>query len=102
MLQINFYPESDKKEFIKAAKEYQKIWDKEGKKIIKTIEKISGFKFKTKFINAVTFEGVSYSLPLRLTSSYPLKFKRATLIHELCHRLLVDNGVKIKFIKYNF
>lgn len=98
MLQINFYPESDKEEFIKAAREYQEIWDKEGKKIIETIEKISGLKFKTKFINAVTFGGISYSLPLRLESSYKPKFKRAVLVHELCHRLLVDNGVKIKSI----
>jgi len=92
MLQINFYPESDKKEYIKAAKEYQDIWQKEGPKIIKVIEKYSGLPFKTKIINALTFEGVSRSTPLQLRSSYNSNRKKGALIHELTHRLLIDNN----------
>ena len=91
MISIKFYPESDKEEFSKAAQEYTAIWKKDGKKIFETIEKFSGLRFKTKLINAVTFEGISYSLPLRLRSSYHYSHKEATLIHELCHRLLTDN-----------
>lgn len=95
MLTINFYPESDKPEFIRAAKEYQAIWKKDGEKIIGAIEKVSGLRFKTKIINALTFDGISYSVPLQLESNYNLEQKRGTIIHELCHRLLVDNNFYI-------
>ncbi len=96
MLHINFYPESDKEEFIKAAKEYQEIWEKDGRKIIALIEKYSSLTFKTKEINAVTFEGISYSTPMRLRSGYSTKHKKATLVHELLHRLLMDNNYWLK------
>jgi hypothetical protein len=96
MLQINFYPESNKKEYIKAAEEYQKIWGKEGAKIVKVIEKYSGLTFKTKVINALTFEGISYSMPMQLRSSYNSSRKKAALIHELIHRLLIDNNFWFK------
>jgi hypothetical protein len=90
MLQINFYPESDKKEYIKAAKEYQLIWKNDGKTIIELIEKYSGMDFKTKIINAVTFSDVSFSVPMTLESNLAYDQKRGTLVHELIHRLLVD------------
>ncbi|MAG59589.1 hypothetical protein CMO96_02250 [Candidatus Woesebacteria bacterium] len=92
MLQINFYPESDEKEFTKAAKEYAQIWSKDADKIVRLIEKYSGMKFKTKVINAVTFEGRSFSKPMSLRSSYPRRVKEAVLVHELLHRLLIDNN----------
>ena len=91
MITINFYPESDKPEFTKAALEYSEIWKTDGQKIHQAIESVSGLKFTTKVINAVTFEGFSYSIPLRLRSSYTYSHKEATLIHELCHRLMIDN-----------
>lgn len=97
MLQINFYPDSDNKEFIEAAKEYQKIWQKEGVKIIETIERISRLTFKTKFITAVVFDGdQSYSYPLKLRYDYSYEKKKGVLIHELCHRLMLDNNIKTK------
>jgi len=95
MIIINFYPESDKTEYIEAANEYTEIWNKEGHKIFDEIERISGLKFKTKIINAVTFKGHSHSLPLRLDCSYSYTHKKASLIHELCHRLTLDNGFYI-------
>lgn len=96
MLKITFYPESDKAEFIKAAKEYQDIWDSEGEKIIETMERISGLRFVEKFINAIVYEWISFSFPLRLRASYPLDIKKATLIHELGHRLLAGNKITKK------
>jgi hypothetical protein len=96
MLEIKFYPESDKQEFIEAVKEYQGICDKEGPGIIKTIEKVSGLKFTEKFINAIVFDGISHSHPLRLRFSYPHEVKKATLIHELCHRLLEGNEIEME------
>jgi hypothetical protein len=91
MLRINFFPESDKQTYIKAAKEYTQIWEKDGQKIIDLIEKYSGLKFITTEINGVTFEGMSYSYPLRMKSSYSSERKEAELVHELIHRLLIDH-----------
>lgn len=93
MLEIKFHPDSDKQEFIEGAKEYQDIWDKEGAKIVETMERISGLKFTEKVINAITFEGISRRYPLCLRSSYSHEIKKATLIHELGHRLLTGNGI---------
>lgn len=94
MLKINFCPESDDPKLVDSAKIYQKIWKVEGSKIVPAIERISGLKFKEKFINAIVFEGISYSHPLRIRASYPDVVKKGTLIHELCHRLLVGNKVE--------
>ena len=90
-MKINFYPESDKPEFIIAATEYTSIWQSDGQKIVKSIEDATKLKFKTGAIYAVTFEGISYSVPMRLRSSYSHSHIVATVIHELLHRLLVDH-----------
>lgn len=97
MMQINFYPESDNPIFEKAAKEYANIWRTEGEKIKATIENVSGLKFKEKIINGLTFGDVSYSVPLQLQSNISAEHKKGTLIHELCHRLLVGNNVRFNF-----
>lgn len=97
MLQINFYPESDNPVFEKAAQEYQQIWNRDGEKIQTAIEKISGLKFKEHLINALTFGNVSYSVPLQLQSDITLENKKGTIVHELCHRLLVGNNVRFDF-----
>ncbi len=96
MLKINFYPESDNPEFEKASKEYAKLWEEEGAGIQKTIENISGLRFKEKNINALVFDNVSYSVPLQLTASITLERKRGALVHELCHRIVVGNKIKVK------
>lgn len=92
MFQINFYPESEKEEYIRAVREYQDIWDKEGTKIVTAIEKYSKLSFKTKIIKALVFEGVSSSRPLKLRSSNNPDMKKGTLIHELVHIILSDNN----------
>ena len=94
---INFYPESDKPELKKATEEYSRIWNADGQKIVKVIEKISGLKFKEKEINALVFNGVSYSIPLQLNSNQTPDNKRGALTHELCHRLIVGNNLKFDF-----
>jgi hypothetical protein len=91
-MQINFYPESDNNpEYITAAEEYAKIWKDNGDIFLKALEKRSGLKFKTKLLNAIVFDGISYSTPLRLRYSYESDYKKAVLMHELSHRLLMDN-----------
>ncbi len=96
VMQINFYPSWDKPEYEEAAKEYAKIWEEEGRRITEAIEKVSRLKFREKVINAVTFGGISYSTPLRLQSNLSKEDKKGTIVHELCHRLLVGNNIKLK------
>lgn len=92
---INFYPESNNPIFEKAAKEYATIWKEEGDKIVTAIEKISKLKFKEKIVNALTYGEISYSLPLQLQSNISLEHKKGTLVHELCHRLIVGNDIRL-------
>lgn len=63
MLKINFYPEHDDRALEDAASEYAEIWKQEGAKITATIESASGFKFDENIINAIVFEGKSFSHP---------------------------------------
>ena len=94
MIKVTFYPDSDKAEFMKAAKEYQRIWDIEGERITQAIEKISGLKFVEKFINAIVLERPSRSHPMSFRASYSPAVKRATIVHELCHRILSSNEAR--------
>ena len=59
--------------------------------MIETMEQVSGLKFQETDIQVVVYEGVSYSgykdRPMRLRASYPEDVKKATLVHELGHRL---------------
>lgn len=94
MLTITFYPESNRAEFIQATQEYQKLWDRDYQRIIEVTNRISGLSFIENHINAIVFEGISNAYPLMLRASYPEIEKRGTLVHELCHRLLIGNGIK--------
>lgn len=51
------------------AQEYQAIWDNESNNIVKAINDITGLHFIENEINAVVFEGQSYSRPLQLRAS---------------------------------
>jgi hypothetical protein len=95
-VRVVFVPESDR--FAGAAEEYTAIWQREGSRIVAAMEQISGFRFDSPpyadtAITAIVFEGVSNSgyrdRPMRLRASYPEPTKRATLVHELGHRLQV-------------
>ncbi len=96
-MRINFYPESNNPGFENASKEYGKIWKEDGEKIQTAIEKVSRLKFKEKVINAITCSDVSYSIPLKLQSNISFENKKGTLVHELCHRLIVGNNLKFDF-----
>ena len=90
-VKINFTPESDK--FEAATKEYQSLWRAEGDKMINTLEKVSGVKFRETEFDAIVFEGVSRSgrpggSPMKMRASYSPDTKKATLIHEIGHRHL--------------
>jgi hypothetical protein len=97
MLQINFYPESDKQKYIQATNEYQLIWKKDKIKILELIKKYSGIDFKTKVINAIIFDYISSSMPMNLEEKLTYNQKEAVIVHELLHRLLVDNNFQIPY-----
>jgi hypothetical protein len=89
-IQVRFAPESEK--YAQATTEYRAIWNSEGKRIVEAMEKVSGVEFAEREVQAIVYEGVSWSgygnEPMKLRASYPSDVKKATLIHELGHRLL--------------
>jgi hypothetical protein len=91
-LRIAFQPDSDG--FSEAAHEYESIWAREGARITAAMQAISGLKFEDRQVQAIVLEVSSNSgykdTPMRLRASYPLDTKKATLIHELGHRLQSD------------
>jgi hypothetical protein len=72
------------------------------------MESVSGLKFDRNEVRAIVFEGTSESgykaLPMRLRASYPPDTKKATLIHELGHRLESDlfSGIEDDHHQYLF
>ena len=86
---IEFVPESET--FAAAVGEYERIWASDGARIARTMQEVARLTFTDSAITAIVFEGVSSSgfrdRPMRLRASYPLDTKKATLIHELGHRL---------------
>jgi hypothetical protein len=82
-------PESET--FAAAVGEYERIWATDAARIVRTMQDVAGLAFTDTAITAIVFEGVSSSgfrdTPMRLRASYPFDTKRATLIHELGHRL---------------
>lgn len=89
VVRLDFVPESET--FAAAVGEYERIWAADAARIVRTMEEISGLRFSDTAVTAIVFEGVSSSgfrdVPMRLRASYPLDTKKATLIHELGHRL---------------
>jgi hypothetical protein len=93
---LSFRAASDS--FAAARDEYDAIWRAEGSRIVRVMEHVSGLRFDSPpyadtLIAAIVFEGVSNSgyrqTPMRLRASYASDTKRATLVHELGHRLQV-------------
>lgn len=95
MLIIKFYPDSNIKDFSEAVGKYRDIWKKKGREIVKSIEKVSGLKFKETYINSIVFQAKfpSQSYPLCLRADLPDDRKTSILIHELTHRILAGNGI---------
>ena len=74
-----------------AVAEYEAIWAADGDRIIKALESRTGLRFEESGIRVVVVEAISSSgfgpRPMRLRASYPTSTKKATLVHELGHRL---------------
>jgi hypothetical protein len=86
---MTFTPQDQR--FAVAADAYRHLWEDEGAKIVEAMERGSGLKFFESDVKAVIFEGPSRSgfgdTPMYLRASYPADVKKATLVHELGHRL---------------
>jgi len=89
-LSLEFKPQS--KQFEAATEEYRKIWATEGPRIVEAMEKATKLRFNPAPIRVVVYEGTSFSgdlqRPMQLRASYPSNTKKATLVHELAHRLI--------------
>jgi hypothetical protein len=101
LINIEFYSRSKKPKVVQALQEYREIWEKEGKKIVNVIEKISGLKFSEtdRALRAEIIEGESRSEPFQLNANWPKEIKKGVIVHELCHRLLHGNGIDYDVIK---
>lgn len=85
-------------EFAPAVSEYEEIWKADGARIVAAMEKISGLsfvyeQFADTSITATVIERPSNSgfrdvSGMEMRASYSPDTKRATLIHELGHRLM--------------
>jgi hypothetical protein len=93
-VRLLFRAESDS--FTKAVEEYEGIWAREGTRIVRVMEAATGLRFHSDLyadtsISVIVREGVSSSgfrdSPMVMRASYSEATKRATLIHELGHRL---------------
>jgi hypothetical protein len=78
--------------FAAAAREYEQLWAAEGDRIVRAMESVSGLTFRDTAVRVLVYEGISQSgyrdrSPMRMRASYPPDTKKATLIHELGHRL---------------
>lgn len=98
----NYIPDNKKSEIpswkkvLDRKKDLEKYWDKNGKNILKTISKVSGLKWKEKYIDVyINACSPVFSNPLTLSiarvSNYEDKNMKIDLIHELIHVILTQN-----------
>lgn len=93
MTTLRFIPIFEDEQFLSACAEYEDIWNTESEAILKSIKKITGLDLVEERIAVIVYEGVSFSGRasndvVKLRASYDIVTKKATLIHELSHRLL--------------
>ena len=77
--------------FAPATDEYRKLWETEGDRIVAAMEAATGLQFPATPIEAIVNNGrpmTSYDgRSMRLSARYSPAYKRATLVHEMGHRL---------------
>ena len=78
-------------EFEVSTDEYRGIWTEDGQRIAAALERVSGLAFPPAEIEALISQAppmMSYDgRSMRLRAGYSPAYKRATLVHELGHRL---------------
>lgn len=78
-------------EYAEAADEYRRLWQAEGPRITAAMEAATGLAFPAERIDAIVSEGRPMASfdgrTIRLRASYSPAYKKATLAHEIGHRL---------------
>ncbi|WP_114950788.1 hypothetical protein [Sphingosinicella terrae] len=79
-----------------AAAEYRQLWESDGMRIVAALEAASGLVFPTERIELIVTDGPPMTAydgrTIRLRADYSPAYKRATLVHELGHRLALTLG----------
>ena len=77
--------------FAIAADEYRAIWDSDGARIVAALEAATGLAFPAAPIEMIVHAGAPMAAydgrTIRLRAGYSPAYKKATLVHELGHRL---------------
>ncbi|HEX9965119.1 MAG TPA: hypothetical protein VGB04_09075 [Allosphingosinicella sp.] len=78
-------------EYADAADEYRRLWQAEGSRIVAAMEAATGLAFPDSRVDAIVSEGRPMASfdgrTIRLRASYSPAYKKATLAHEIGHRL---------------
>lgn len=93
MLNISFKADQDYPEIQASAEHYRKLWEELGPTVERVARQVTGLEFQTKQIEAVVYDGVSQSHPLKLQATTNHQRSRGDLVHELMHILLTDNNI---------
>jgi hypothetical protein len=105
-MKLNFYPESDIDDYSGAVNFFEKFWKEDGDKIIQKWEEVTGLKFYESEISVAIGNFRSQSHPLSLRFDNEDDIKKATLVHELGHRILYKRvkgfGKKSSLISHKF
>ncbi len=96
--------------FAPASDEYRRLWQAEGERIVAAMERVTGLPFPGSPIDAIVSEGRPMTAydgrTIRLRASYSPAYKKATLVHELGHRLALalpsDSGLDDHRLLYLF
>lgn len=79
--------------FAGAAQEYDRIWSSEGRRIAAALEEVSGLEFGDAPIEVIVSNVRPVTLyggrSIRLRPGYSPRYKRAVLVHELGHALVM-------------
>jgi hypothetical protein len=86
---LSFTPVSP--EYAEAALEYRRLWQAEGSRIVAAMEAATGLAFPAERVDVIVSEGRPMASfdgrIIRLRASYSPAYKKATLAHEIGHRL---------------
>jgi hypothetical protein len=86
---VSFVPV--KPQFGPARDEYRRLWETDGARIAAAMESVTGLAFPPGRIDVIVSEGRPMTAydgrTIRLRASYSPAYKKATLVHELGHRL---------------
>lgn len=86
---VSFTPVSPR--YTEASSEYRRLWEAEGPRIVAAMEAATGLVFPAERVDVIVSEGRPMASfdgrTIRLRASYSPAYKKATLAHEIGHRL---------------